>query len=192
MHSTRRGSLKGLLGGSLLLPVLADAARAAPAPAQRGLRWAPGIEGQRKADLGNGTFLNPIMAGDHPDPTILKDGDDYYMTFSSFDAYPGLVIWHSRDLVNWPPIGPALCKTCRQRLGAGSGQARGPLLHLLPGGPSGEGGSRSIYVIWADDIRGPVERADRPEDRRAIDPGHAVGEDGKRYLFVSGIRKRAA
>jgi xylan 1,4-beta-xylosidase len=51
-----------------------------------------GFEGQRKADLGNGTYLNPIMAGDHPDPTILRDGADYYMTFSSFDAYPGLII----------------------------------------------------------------------------------------------------
>src|SRR3546814_3815777 len=50
------------------------------------------------------------MAGDHPDPSILKDGADYYMTFSTFDSYPGLVIWHSRDLVNWRPIGPALHK----------------------------------------------------------------------------------
>ena len=64
--------------------------------------------GTRTADRGDGTYLNPIMAGDHPDPSILKDGDDYYMTFSSFDAYPGLVIWHSRDLVNWEPVGPAL------------------------------------------------------------------------------------
>src|SRR5262245_31510881 len=70
--------------------------------------WARGIEGQRKADLGNGWCLNPIMAGDHPDPTVLKDGDEYYMTFSSFDAYPGLVIWHSRDLVNWTPVVAAL------------------------------------------------------------------------------------
>jgi len=69
--------------------------------------WARGVEGQRKADLGTGYFLNPIVAGDHPDPSILKDGDDYYMTFSSFDASPGLVIWHSRDLVNWQPIAPA-------------------------------------------------------------------------------------
>ena len=53
------------------------------------MRWGKGFEGQRIADLGDGTFLNPVFAGDHPDPTILKDGDDYYMTFSSFDAYPG-------------------------------------------------------------------------------------------------------
>jgi xylan 1,4-beta-xylosidase len=38
---------------------------------------ARGLEGQRKPDQGNGTYLNPIMAGDHPDPSLLKDGDDY-------------------------------------------------------------------------------------------------------------------
>ena len=96
------------------LPSAAAAAghdcRGGSAMPRRRHAWARGIEGQRKADLGDGTFLNPIVAGDHPDPSILKDGDDYYMTFSSFDAYPGLVIWHSRDLVNWTPIGPALRK----------------------------------------------------------------------------------
>ncbi len=69
---------------------------------------ARGIEGQRKADLGNGTYLNPIIAGDHPDPSILEDGDDYYLTFSSFDSYPGIVIWKLRDLVNWQPVTAAL------------------------------------------------------------------------------------
>jgi xylan 1,4-beta-xylosidase len=60
-----------------------------------------GADGQRKADLGNGFYRNPIVSGDHPDPTILADGDVYYMTFSSFDrSYPALVIWRSTDLVN--------------------------------------------------------------------------------------------
>src|SRR5450830_756830 len=102
MTATRRTALKTLLAGAAVAPQLASAA-AEP-------KWGRGIEGQRKADLGNGTFLNPILAGDHPDPTILKDGDDYYMTFSSFLAYPGIVIWHSRDLVNWTPIVAALQK----------------------------------------------------------------------------------
>ena len=74
------------------------------------MKWPRGIEGQRKADLGNGTFLNPIVSGDHPDPSILKEGRDYFMTFSTFDAYPGLIIWHSRDLVNWQPLDAALHK----------------------------------------------------------------------------------
>ncbi len=72
--------------------------------------WARGIENQRRADLGDGRYLNPIVSGDRPDPSIVKDGDDYYMTFSSFEAYPGLLIWHSRDLLNWQPIGPALTR----------------------------------------------------------------------------------
>jgi xylan 1,4-beta-xylosidase len=75
--------------------------------------WGRGIEGQRMADLGNGNCLNPIMAGDHPDPTILKDGENYYMAFSSFAAYPALVIWHSQNLVSWTPVATALEKPSR-------------------------------------------------------------------------------
>ena len=72
--------------------------------------WKRGIEHQRQADLGNGTFLNPVLAGDRPDPSVLKDGDDYYLTLSSFTAYPGLPVWHSRDLINWQPIGHAITR----------------------------------------------------------------------------------
>ena len=54
------------------------------------------------------TFVNPILGGDYPDPTILRDGEDYYMTHSAFDYVPGLVVWHSRDLVHWEPISYAL------------------------------------------------------------------------------------
>ncbi|MCF5932833.1 xylosidase, partial [Xanthomonas perforans] len=45
--------------------------------------WKRGIEHQRIADQGDGSFLNPVLAGDHPDPSVLKDGDDYYLTLSS-------------------------------------------------------------------------------------------------------------
>ena len=97
---------KALLAGAVAVPL---PLLSSPAPnCRKQAAWARGVEGQRKADLGDGTFLNPIVAGDHPDPTILKDGDDYYMTFSSFHSYPGLVIWHSTDLVNWVPVAPAV------------------------------------------------------------------------------------
>src|SRR5688500_17869308 len=113
---TRRDLFKALAAGAVASPLsMLVEARPSTQPCDATApRWGKGIEGQRKADLGNGTFLNPVVAGDHPDPTILKDGDDYYMTFSSFYSYPGLVIWHSTDLVNWAPIGPAL----RKELGA--------------------------------------------------------------------------
>jgi beta-xylosidase len=148
-------------------------------PPRTGL-WARGIEGQRKADLGDGTFLNPIMPGDHPDPSILRDGDDYYMTFSSFEAYPGLVIWHSRDLVNWQPIGSALFKNVGSVWAPDLVKHDGRYYIYFPG----LGSYRSNYVIWANSIRGPWSE---PIDLKIthIDPGHAVGPDGRRYLFLS-------
>ena len=54
------------------------------------------------------TFINPILSGDYPDPTILRDGNDYYMTHSAFDYLPGLAVMHSRDLVHWEPVSCAL------------------------------------------------------------------------------------
>lgn len=57
-----------------------------------------------------GVFSNPILAGFNPDPSICRVGDDYYMVTSSFTLFPGLPIYHSRDLVNWELIAHALDK----------------------------------------------------------------------------------
>ncbi|MCU4677205.1 family 43 glycosylhydrolase [Catenovulum sp. 2E275] len=149
--------------------------------------WGRGIENQRKADLGDGTFLNPILAGDHPDPTLLKDGDDYYMTFSSFNSYPGIVIWHSKDLVNWQPVGPALYKNIGTVWALDLCKHNGRYYVYIPAAAPGK--PWSTYVIWADDIKGPWSDPIDLNIEACIDPGHAVGEDGKRYLFVNGIRK---
>lgn len=56
------------------------------------------------------TFRNPILGGDYPDPTIIRSGEDYYMTHSAFNYLPGLTIFHSRDLVNWQPVSVALTR----------------------------------------------------------------------------------
>ena len=126
MPISRRHLFENMVAGAVALPFAADAS-AEPASRDarslKRLRWGGGMEGQRKADLGNGYYVNPIVPGDHPDPTILKDGKDYYMTFSSFYSYPGLVIWHSRDLVNWAPVGPALRRKSRHHLGGRPGEA---------------------------------------------------------------------
>jgi beta-xylosidase len=144
-------------------------------------QWETTYEGQRQADLGDGTYLNPIMSGDRPDPSILKDGDDYYMTFSSFEAYPALTIWHSKDLVNWEPVGPALTEYV--------GSIWAPELTKHDGRyylyiPAKFPGNNNIYVVYADNIEGPWSDP-IALDNDLIDPGHAVGEDGKRYLFLS-------
>lgn len=149
--------------------------------------WKRGIEHQRKADLGNGTFLNPVLAGDHPDPSVLRDGDDYYLTLSSFEAYPGLPIWHSRDLVNWEPIGHAITRNVGSIWAPDLVRHKGRYYIYFPARRGGtEGSVRSNYVVWADDIRGPWSEPIDIGLEKYIDPGHAVGDDGKRYLFLSG------
>ena len=188
MRLDRRASLKAIAGAGLaaLAPpaAFAQGSRASSSlDPYAAMRWGRGFEGQRRADLGNGTFLNPVFAGDHPDPSLLRDGEDYYVTFSSFDAYPGLVIWHSRDLVNWRPVTAAL------RTPTGSVWA--PELVKHDGRyflyiPARFPDRRSIWVIHADRIEGPWSEPIDLHLPDHIDPGHAVGEDGERYLFLSG------
>ena len=183
--TNRREMFKALAAGTLAVPV-AQSANAAPCTPITP-KWSRGIEGQRRADLGNGTYLNPIVAGDHPDPTILKDGTDYYMTFSSFYSYPGLVIWHSTDLVNWAPIGPALRKPLGSVYAVDLCKQGDKYFIYIPAIVEGRG--FAIFVIWANNIRGPWSEPVDLNISGCIDPGHIVGEDGKRYLFVNGIRK---
>jgi beta-xylosidase len=48
---------------------------------------------------------NPIIPGFHPDPTICRVGEDYYIAVSSFEYFPAVPIFHSRDLLTWTQIG---------------------------------------------------------------------------------------
>lgn len=54
------------------------------------------------------TFHNPILSGCYPDPSICRVGEDYYLVTSTFEYFPGLPIFHSRDLVHWNQIGHVL------------------------------------------------------------------------------------
>ncbi len=56
------------------------------------------------ADNGNGTFTNPLLYDEFSDPDILRVGDDYYLAGTTMHTVPGLVILHSRDLVNWENV----------------------------------------------------------------------------------------
>ena len=53
-------------------------------------------------------YFNPVLHADYSDPDVCRVGEDYYMTASSFNCFPGLPILHSRDLVNWTLVGAAL------------------------------------------------------------------------------------
>ena len=53
-------------------------------------------------------FNNPILPGFYPDPSICRVNNDYYLVNSSFEYFPGVPIFHSKDLVNWEQIGHCL------------------------------------------------------------------------------------
>ena len=71
------------------------------------------------------TFRNPILPGYHPDPSIVRVGDDYYMVNSTFEWFPGMPIHHSKDLVNWELIGHGLHRPEQLELQQGLGDYMG-------------------------------------------------------------------
>lgn len=122
----------------------------------------------------------PVMLGDFADPTIVRDGKDFYMTHSSFTYSPGLVIWHSRDLVNWKQIGAALPHYDGESIYAPDiTKYKGRFYIYYPAGGK-------VFVAWTDDIRGKWSEPVWIEGVNGIDPGHiADQETGQRYLYVN-------
>jgi len=159
-------------------------------PVTRPVRRGP--EHRRHPDNGDGTFRNPILAGDRPDPAVVRVGEDYYLTHSSFDSAPGLTIWHSRDLVNWRYLTDALPTPLSTVFAPDFIHHQGRFYIYIPFIPAPWSTAITepeIHVIVADDPRGPWSEPRPTGIRGAIDPGHAVGEDGRRYLFTNGIRR---
>ena len=139
----------------------------------------PKLKTINPGDLGNGTFLNPILGGDYADPSIVRDGNDYYMTFSAFDYQPGLTVFHSTDLVNWEPVSFALTNY----LGAGWApdickyEDQFFIYFTIAG--------RGNFVVFSKSAHGPWSN---PVDvgLSGIDPCHIVDETGQRWLFLNG------
>ena len=68
-------------------------------------------------------FSNPVVKGFSPDPSVCRVGEDYYLVTSSFQYFPGVPIYHSKDLVNWKQIGHVLTRESQLQLeGANSSQ----------------------------------------------------------------------
>lgn len=70
-------------------------------------------------------YKNPVLSGFHPDPSICRVGEDYYLVNSSFEWYPGLPVYHSRDLVNWELIGYGIHRPNQVELPVGLKDSRG-------------------------------------------------------------------
>ena len=61
-------------------------------------------------------YTNPVIPGFYPDPSICKAGDDFYLVSSSFEYFPGVPVFHSKDLVNWEQIGHCLTRPSQLNL----------------------------------------------------------------------------
>jgi beta-xylosidase len=137
------------------------------------------------------TFVNPILAGDRPDPAVIKVGDEYWLTYSSFEAAPGLPLYRSTDLVNWTYETSALQNPVGNTFAVDIAEHDGRFFIYIPFIPTPWSTltDASIFVIHADAMAGPWSEPIDLRIRGAIDPGHVVGEDGTRYLFTNGVRR---
>ena len=117
------------------------------------------------------------MGGDHPDGSPLRVGNEFYLTHSSFDYAPGLLIWHSADLINWKPVAAALHKYYGTVWAPYLCEYQGEFYIYFPA-------AGRIHVTHAAKPTGPWSE---PVDLgiRAIDPAH-IAANGRRYLYLAG------
>ena len=130
-------------------------------------------------------YTNPIIPGFYPDPSICRVGDDYYLVTSSFEYFPGVPLFHSKDLVNWRQIGH--CLTTEQQLplanAGSSGGIYAPTIrhhdgwfYMVTTNVSGIGNffvrSEQPAGPWSDPI---------PVMQEGIDPSLFFDEDGRVY-----------
>jgi xylan 1,4-beta-xylosidase len=127
--------------------------------------------------INNGFYQNPIFAGDYPDPSIIRDDEDYYIVHSSFNYFPGLLIWTSKDLINWKPVTHALTKNVGAVWAPDLVKYNNKFYIYFPA-------NNTNYVVWSDKISGPWSD---PIDLKIgnIDPGHVADADGNRFLYFS-------
>lgn len=134
-------------------------------------------------------FYNPILQGCYPDPSITAKGDDYYLVCSSFAMFPGVPIFHSKDLVNWTQIGHVLDRTSQlqvQNCGISAGIYAPQIIY----NPSNNtfymitteiaGGFGNIIVKTKDPLQGwsdPIKL-----NFNGIDPSIFFDDDGKAYV----------
>jgi beta-xylosidase len=139
------------------------------------------------ADNQDGTYRNPILFADCPDPDVIRVGSDFYMTASSFTFTPGLPVMHSRDLVNWRIIGHGVKNLPHERyvkVQSGCG-IWAPSLRFHAGkffiffATPDEG----IFHVFAENPAGPWSTPHLIQAGQGlIDPCPLWTDDGKAYL----------
>jgi xylan 1,4-beta-xylosidase len=140
------------------------------------------------------TVPNPVIGGFFPDPSVCRVGDDYYLACSSFEYFPGVPVFHSRDLVHWRQIGNVLDRPNQLNLPSdttsSSGGIYAPTLryhhgrfHLIVTNVSGGGN----LLVTATDPAGPWSDPILLPGVPGIDPDLAWDEDGTCWCTVAGV-----
>ncbi len=138
------------------------------------------------------SYSNPILGGFYPDPSICRAGNDYYLVNSSFAYYPGLPIFHSKDLVNWKQICSAMNRPEQLNL-IGAGVSRGlfaPSIRYYKGlfyivcTLVDKGGN---FVITAKDPAGPWSNPTWLSQVNGIDPSLFFDDNDSAYLIYNSI-----
>jgi alpha-N-arabinofuranosidase len=152
------------------------------------MAMAAGLIAVASAQAAPRTFTNPVIRGFHPDPSICRVGNDYYLANSSFEYYPGVPIFHSRDLVNWRQIGHALTRPSQLDL-SGLKSSQGiyaPTLRCHKGRfymVTTNVGKKGNFVVHTADPAGEwSEPVWIPEEQSGIDPSLLFDDDGKVYF----------
>ena len=143
------------------------------------------------------TFRNPILSGCYPDPSICRVDDDYYLLTSSFEYFPGLPVFHSRDLIHWHQIGHVIDRTSHLRLEnvRPSGGLYAPtirysqgtfyVINTLVDGKLESGN----FIVTADDPAGPWSEPHWLELAPGFDPSLFFDDDGR--VWYTGNRLAA-
>ncbi|MFT3737464.1 MAG: glycoside hydrolase family 43 protein [Breznakibacter sp.] len=140
--------------------------------------------------LTGGQFHNPILQGFYPDPSICrKKGNDYYMVHSTFSFYPGVPIFHSRDLVHWEQIGHVLDRPSQLNLD-GLPISYGIFAPAIEYNPYNDTfymvttlvGGGGNFVVKAKDPQGPWSDPVWLPDVPGIDPSLFFDDDGRAYI----------
>ena len=134
---------------------------------------------------------NPILKGFYPDPSICRVGEDYYIVTSSFEYYPGIPIFHSKDLVHWEQIGHVLDRPSQLNLDSirVSGGVYAPTIRYHKGvyyvinTLIGKGGN---FYVTATNPAGPWSDPIFIKDAPGIDPSLFFDTDDRVYYTGNG------
>ncbi len=130
-------------------------------------------------------YQNPVIPGFYPDPSVCRVGDDYYLVTSSMEYFPGIPVFHSKDLVNWEKIGYCIDREEQLpkpiNLFAPNIQYHNGIFYMISTN-FGEGGGN--FYVTAKDPKGPWSDPIWV-DIRGIDPDLFFDDDGKTYIINS-------